>query len=38
VLEIHKRIVWPELLLQFFPRHHLARLFEQDRQDLERLA
>jgi hypothetical protein len=30
--------VWPELLSQFFPGHHFARMLQQNGQKLKRLA
>jgi hypothetical protein len=38
LLEVHKGVGWPELLLQFFPSNGLARLLQQHDQDLRRLA
>jgi len=37
VVEIHLRAIWPELLTDFFAAHHLPRMFQQERQQLERL-
>lgn len=35
VVEVNEGIAGPELLPQFFARHHLARAFEQDKEDLK---
>jgi hypothetical protein len=38
MFEIHEGVARPELLLQFFPSHDLARMLEQHRQHFKRLA
>jgi hypothetical protein len=37
VVEITKGVPWPEFAAKFFSCNHLARMFEQHAQDLERL-
>jgi hypothetical protein len=37
VIDIDER-VWPQPFLQFLPRHHFAGAFQQDGENLKRLA